>query len=228
MNTPIHPATHARQGHTMRKTLLLQAVAAAAASTALPAAADFTGAAAPGNFTVANVGTLVGSAPAPGTATFSTAQLLLRGGNTAGTALGCTGGVYSTLTSPCQLQVTLNLPGTYSFNWSYATADADGPGGDIFGVVVDGTRIAVSDLGGAVGQLGSASFVAGSSFGWFLNCTDCIGGIATATVSSFVLSPVPEPASQALLLAGGAAVAGVVAARRRWPNAREPVARKAA
>jgi hypothetical protein len=195
--------------------LLAGAVAAPAAM-----AAGFTGAADPGAFAVANVGTLIGGSPTFGTATFSAIQLVLLGSNSispapASSAPGCSGGVYSTLTSPCQLQVVLATAGAYSFDWSYVSADNDGPAGDIFGVLVDGNRIALSDLGGAVAQTGSASFVAATSFGWFINCTDCIGGLATATVSGFELVPVPEPRSYALMLAG---VAGIAAARR-WRQA---------
>lgn len=195
-----------------------QAVATLAAWCAAPAlAAGFTGNADPSLFTVVNIGTLTGASPTLGTATFSATQLVLVGSNSispapASQAPGCGGGVYSTLSSPCQLQATLATAGRYSFDWSYISADGDGPAGDIFGVIVNGTRIALSDLGGAVAQTGSASFLATASFGWFINCTDCIGGSAQATVSNFVLSAVPEPQSGALMLVGAV---GIAAAQRR-------------
>jgi hypothetical protein len=176
-----------------------------------PAFADFTGATAPGNFSVSNTGVLTGGALSLGSAVFSATQLVLTGSSSAG---GCTGGVYSTL-SPCQVQASINLPGTYSFNWAYVTADADGPAGDIFGVMVGGTRIPLSDLGGAVSQSGTASFVASSSFGWMLNCTDCKGGTATATISNFVFAPVPEPKPVVLMLGGLLALAVVQRQRIR-------------
>jgi hypothetical protein len=169
-----------------------------------PAWADFTGATAPGNFSISNTGVLTGAAPSLGSAVFSPTQLVLTGASSAG---GCTGGVYSTLSSPCQVQAVINLPGTYSFNWAYLTADVDGPAGDIFGVMVNGTRIALSDLGGAVSQSGSASFVASASFAWMLNCTDCTGGTASATISNFNFAPVPEPTPAVLMLAGLLALA---------------------
>jgi hypothetical protein len=195
----------------MRKISLTAAVLSACAF-AGPALADFSGATAPANFTVANVGTLNGASISLGTAAFTSTQLVLTGSNAGG---GCTGGVYSVLASPCQVQASINLPGRYSFNWAYTTADADGPAGDIFGVMVGSTRMALSDLGGAVSQSGSASFVTTSSFAWMLNCTDCTGAAATATISNFVYAPVPEP-TQAALLMGGLLT---LLASRRTPRA---------
>lgn len=185
----------------MKKTLL----ALATLATCGTAAAAFTGTAAPGSWSVANVGTLNGS-PSPGTALFTTTQLVMLGADSSN---GCTGASYGFL-GACELRVSLNQPGTYSFDWSYVSFDADGPGGDQFGVFVDGLRVApsISDLGGAVSQAGNRSFVATSSFAFFLNCTDCTGGKATVTISNFTLAPIPEPSTLALWLAGGAAVAG--------------------
>jgi hypothetical protein len=124
---------------------------------------------------------------------------------------GCSGGFFQTL-GPCQLQVTLNMPGTYSFSWSYLTSDEAGAGGDPFGVIVDSTRIQLSDPGGANAQSGTRMFAATSSFGWFINCSDCIGGSATATISQFGLAAaVPEPETYALMVVG---VLGLVARLR--------------
>jgi hypothetical protein len=193
----------------MRTTVFTAALLWASAG---PALADFTGATAPANFTVANVGTLTGAGISLGSAVFSTTQLVLTGSNAGG---GCTGGVYSVLASPCQVQASINLPGRYSFNWAYTTADADGPAGDIFGVMVGGTRTPLSDLGGAVSQSGGASFVTSSSFAWMLNCTDCTGAAATATISNFVYAPIPEPTPATLLWGGLLALAAVRRARQR-------------
>jgi hypothetical protein len=191
------------------KTLIAALSLAALAGPAL--AVDFTGPYAPANWTVSTLGTLTGS-PTAGSATFTPTQLTLVGGNSSG---GCTGGTYGFLTSPCQIQATIGIPGTYSFHWAYTTADADGPAGDIFGALVDGVRTQLSDPGGAISQSGDRTFNAASSFGWFVNCTDCTGGSATAIVSQFAIAQaVPEPSTYALLL-GGMAALGVAARRKR-------------
>jgi len=183
-----------------------------------PAAAVFTGPTAPANWTVVNTGSLIGGSPTLGSATFSTTQLMMTGSNSispSGLSPGCSGGFFQTL-GPCQLQVTINTPGTYSFSWSYLSSDDAGPGGDPFGVIVDSTRIQLSDPGGADAQSGTASFAASSSFGWFVNCSDCIGGSATVTISQFALAAaIPEPETYALIIAGVMGLAARRAGRRR-------------
>lgn len=186
---------------------------------ALPVmAAGFNGAYDPSQWAVSNVGTLIGGSPTLGTATFGPTSLSLVGSDSispdpANLATGCTNGVYGEISSPCQVQATIGLAGSYTFSWSYLTSDGDGPPGDVFGVIVDGTRIAISDQGGANQQGGTSTFAAMSSFGFFMNCTDCIGGSASTTVSDFavVTTPIPEPSTYALMLAG---VAGIGAWRR--------------
>jgi hypothetical protein len=183
-----------------------------------PAAADFTGPTAPANWTVTNTGTLTGGSPTLGSATFSTTQLMMTGSNSispSGFSPGCSGGFFQTL-GPCQLQVTINMPGTYSFSWSYLSSDDAGAGGDPFGVIVDSTRIQLSDPGGANAQSGTRTFAANSSFGWFINCSDCIGGSATATISQFGLAAaIPEPETYALVIVGVMSLAARLKGRRR-------------
>ena len=190
----------------MNKTLtcLLLGAALAAPAHAVP----FVGTGSPGPLVASATGNLALNAGG-GSATASAASLVLVGGDAEPN--GCTGGTYSVL-GPCRLQAVYAAPGIYSFTWAYTTADSAGPAGDMFGVLVDGVAFTLSDLGGAVAQGGNSKpYVASTSFGWFLNCTDCTGGAATATISALA---VPEPAAWALMLAGGCAVAGSAWRRR--------------
>ena len=52
-----------------------------------------------------------------------------------------------------ELLVQLARAGSYQFHWAYTTQDVDGPAGDVFGVLVDGQRLTLSDPGGAVAQV---------------------------------------------------------------------------
>jgi hypothetical protein len=199
------------------KTITLAALIAGAGLCA-SAHADFTGPTAPANWTILNSGTLIGASPTLGAAVFSPTQLVLSGSNTLADDLGCAGATYAVL-GPCRTSATIAGNGTFSFHWSYLTADGTGPAGDIFGVVVNGVFTPLSDPGGAVAQSGNASFAAASSFGWFVNCTDCIGGAATATITNFaVAQAIPEPSTYALMLSGIGAL-GLLGRRKRRSGA---------
>lgn len=182
-------------------------------------AVGFTGAQAPANWAVTNTGSLIGASPTLGSAVFSPTQLVLTGANAlspnpAIPAPACAGGVFETL-GPCRVQATIGGAGVYSFSWSYLSSDEAGPGGDIFGVFVDANRIQLSNPGGAPGQSGSSSFTANSSFGFFIDCTDCITGTATTTISNFaVTAAIPEPETYALIM-GGLGLVGAAARRRK-------------
>ncbi|NUZ06411.1 PEP-CTERM sorting domain-containing protein [Piscinibacter koreensis] len=192
----------------MKKLALL--AAAAATFAAVPAHADFTGVTAPANWTTTITGTLGTPGASAGGAVFTSSTLTLTGGNTS-SALGCAGGTYAVL-GPCQVQSVINRAGTYTFNWSYLTSDPAGPAGDIFGVLLDSIPITLSDPGGALAQSGQRMYSVTSSFGFFVNCTDCTEGGATATIGG--LAFVPEPATPLLLVSGMVAL-GLLGRRGR-------------
>jgi len=182
--SPMHPRSTGIAVHQP-----LSAVIAPAALASAQARADvvlgFTGILAPGAFTVGNSGKLIGST-IPGAAVFTPSQLTLTGSDAVG---GCQGGTYG-LPGPCELRALVSASGQFTFNWAYSTVDSDGPPGDIFGVLVDGLRVQLSDPGGAITQSGVRGFTVRNSFGWYLNCSDCQGRRATGTVGN--LDFVPE------------------------------------
>src|SRR5579862_7959239 len=201
----------------MKNAIADAAVAALSLAASLPASAaainGFTGAFAPGTWSTTVLGNLTGAAG--GSASFTSSQLTLVGGNAASPnpanfTPACTGAQFSLL-GPCEIDITTtHIANPFTFNWSYTSADDTGAAGDLFGIIVDGVRTVLSDLGGAPAQSGHISVLADSSFGWFVNCTDCIDGAATVSITGF--SAAPEPASMALL---GIGFAGLAYSRRR-------------
>jgi hypothetical protein len=183
---------------------LLMAAALTAATIALPAQAavvGFTGAFAPATWTTTTTGNL--PAGDGGSVTFTPSTLTIVGGDNPAidpSLVACTGASTGVL-GACQISTTHSILDPITFHWLYATTDI-GPGPDIFGVLIDGIVQQLSDPGGALLQSGNLTISPSSTFGFFINCTDCVGGSATATISAFQAGAVPEPGTIALLGVG--------------------------
>jgi PEP-CTERM motif len=177
----------------MKRHLLAVAIAILAVMTSLPVRADiigFTGPFNPGTWTTTFLGTLnLSAGGGPGSTTQTATMLTIVGGNTgiAPPALGCTSGL-----NTCEIDITHTGGLLIKFHWAYSTTDD--PGFDPFGMLVDGSHVNLATVSGASGD---AVVAPKSTFGWFINCTDCTSGAATALITNFVAAP--EPASLVLL-----------------------------
>lgn len=199
------------------------AAAAAAVLAAAPASAEiitgFNGVFAPGQWTTTFSGTLSGASRDAGSAVMTASRLSISGGNASGPVpgsdAGCLGGIYG-FAGPCQVSVTTTrILNPFEFGWSYATSDSSGPGADLFGMLIDGVRMQLSDPGGPITQSGVRSVQAGTSFGWYLNCTDCTDGAASVVVTAFQAGQAQVAAPGSLALLGAGALLGLAARRRR-------------
>jgi hypothetical protein len=157
----------------------------------------FTGPFNPGTWTTSFLGTLnLGAGGGPGSTTQTATTLTIVGGNTgANPGLGCSSGI-----NTCEIDITHTAGLLFKFHWSYTSLDD--PGFDPFGILVDGNRITLATVSGTSGDF---AIGAKSTFGWFINCTDCTSGAATAVITGFVAAP--EPASLLLLGLGLASFA---------------------
>lgn len=108
------------------------------------------------------------------------------------------------LPSSLDVSLTLTKATQLAFHWDYSTDDEAGSSNDRFGYTLDGVFTALSAADSWDPQSGnvSLSLAAGSVFSFTMQSTDSIFGAATASVSAFSASAVPEPGSMALLLGG--------------------------
>ena len=162
----------------------------------------FTGAYAPSNWTLSNNNTngYVNTSNAP-------SSISIIGGDTGSGEPGQT--TYTT---------TALIGGLLSFNWSYGTADVDGPAFDPFGFVLNGAFTQLTNSSGPNGQSGafSTTLAQGDIFGFGINTTDNIVGSGNATISDFA-TPVPEPVSTLGMLIG----TGAMLKRRQQQKAKD-------
>ena len=185
----------------MNKHTVAVAIAVLCLLVSAPAKADiigFTGPFNPATWTTTFLGTLnLSAGGGPGSTSQSSTTLTIVGGNTgiAFPNLGCISG-----NGTCEIDFTHTGGLLFKFHWTYNTADD--PGFDPFGMLVDGNHVLLATTNGLAGDVVVS---AKSTFGWFINCTDCTSGAATATITAF--SAAPEPASLVLLALGLAALA---------------------
>jgi len=103
-----------------------------------------------------------------------------------------------------------------SFRGEYFTSDIDSPRDDPAGFLLNGVFTQLSDDFGDDFQTDDYSFHvnAGDIFGFRIFSTDSCCGSATGSVSNFEVTPVPEPETYALFMAG-LGLMGFIARRRK-------------
>jgi hypothetical protein len=120
------------------------------------------------------------------------------------------------------LSITVPQTGTIQFTANSSTSDGEGWGSlptpfDSLGYSLNaGSPVILSGTSGNgnVGPVsGNVSVTAGDVFRFFANSSDSFGGAATMVVTSFSFTPVPEPATYAVM--AGAGLLGFAVWRRR-------------
>lgn len=196
--------------------LRVAAVSAALLGLSMPALAQFSGVYAPANWTTSHVPdapTDMGTVDISGAPGFIT----LNGSDASPGEPGPFSRLEFTIVAPAAGQV--------KFDWSYVSNDATGdPLWDPAGYRRPGdkdplTQLSVNGVdGGSASQNGtkvSFNVTAGQTFGFYVSSEDNFGGNATLTISGFEVTPIPEPASVAMMALGLLGVATLAARRRR-------------
>jgi hypothetical protein len=196
----------------MNKRLFVAAALAVTVSSPGAAAtvSGFSGPFDPATWTTTIIGNVAppGADANEGSVSAGSSAVTLTGGDDPA-AIGCLSGFQG-----CEVRFTHSVTGfvSFSFHWDYLSLDAAAAQLDQFGLLLDGLKVDLSDPGaGLHSQAGDFSFTAVNSFGWFMNCGDCAGGSASATISAFSAA-VPEPTSTSLILV--AMLSGLAALRR--------------
>ncbi len=167
-------------------------LAVVAASGCAPAQAQFAGSYAPSQWTLTNTNFVPDQGPVvPANGFVDTSQ--------APTSIQLTGpywdyyGPDTPLYQHTSYTINAKQTGTYSFLWNYTTTDLFGAYFSPPSFINKGIPEAFAGFEsfGPTNQFGSGSynFAANDLFGFQVDCTDCVSGIASITISNFLFTP---------------------------------------